>query len=467
MRVLRGAIVTRLTVGLGLVAGTVFFSTAAFLHISLTLRLEQHDRIKLGDKTHAVLHIVEEANATGDRDSLFHHLDDLQLGHNGLHVWIVAATGAILYGRGAPPVRSGAEDFMLSGQRKVDILSLPLPRSGMWAGSILRVAQETHARETMLRQHLYTLLLACGTAVAIIVALSWYVASRCLEPVKRLSREARSITPKDLGRRMSVPPEESELRGLVLSFNALLDRLEASHEQLRSFSANVAHELRTPLASLITGTQILLAADRSPEDTREALSSNLEELQLLNDLVNDMLFLAKADQGDRAEGIEYVDLGAEVDKVLHFCEALLHENNLTAKRSGTASLSCNPPLLRRALLNLITNAVQHTLAGQTVQVSIEGEGDTIRLGVLNPGPEIPEDVRERMFERFYRADISRSRQRTGHGLGLAIVAAIARMHGGTTFVERAGSHNHVGIVFPHQPPSFSQRECAATSSGNC
>ena len=121
---------------------------------------------------------------------------------------------------------------------------------------------------------------------------------------------------------------------------------------------------------------------------------------------------------------------------------------MVAERCGDAAAVCNPPLVLRALVNLLTNAIRHTRAGDTIRVLIEPDHGLVALSVLNPGLEIPTQVRAQMFDRFYRADTSRSRRQAGHGLGLAIVAAVARMHGGTVFVERIGQANRVGLRLP-------------------
>jgi two-component system heavy metal sensor histidine kinase CusS len=286
----------------------------------------------------------------------------------------------------------------------------------------------------------------CSLGVAGSVALSWLAIRRCLRPVTQLSNEAGAMTPRSLGRRLTAPPDGAEVAGLVRSFNQLLDRLEEAYAQLQAFNANVAHELRTPLASLVTGTQVTLSSIRSRDELLDALTSNLEEVELLNALVNDMLFLSRADMGDRAEGIESVDLEHEVDKALHYCEAMLHEHAIDAQRVGHASVLCNPALVRRAIVNLLTNAIRHTAPKGVVRVVIECGAETISLCVENPGPPIDAAVRTRMFDRFYRADAARSRHQPGHGLGLAIVAAIARMHGGTVFTTHSGGKNRVGLI---------------------
>lgn len=440
------SIAARLTAGLGVVALVAFSTAGWLLQRALESELVEADRLKLAGKIRVVLHFVDEASRSGDRAALFHHLDDLRIGHDGLHVWLVTQAGDTVYR--APNGNAAKLAPGLAPGVRADVTQTSLPPASLWPAGRLRVAIESGPRDELLRSHLQTLAFVCTLGVASTVLLSWLAIGRCLRPVSRLSAEASDITPSSMGRRLTMLPEGTELTGLVRAFNHALDRLEDAYAQLQAFNANVAHELRTPLASLITGTQVALSSPRSRADLHEVLVSNLEELQLLNALVSDMLFLSRADRGDRAKGLEEVALGAEADKAIRYCDALLQEAGVAAQRSGDAVAVCNPPIVLRALVNLLTNAIRHTRAGDTIRVLVEADHGLIALSVLNPGPEIPAPVRARMFGRFYRADTSRARSQAGHGLGLAIVAAVARMHGGTVSVERIGPVNRVGFTLP-------------------
>lgn len=458
-----GSLASRLTRGLGLVAAVVFVATGAWLHRSLALDLEAAGRDNLAGKSRVVLHFIDEAVRSGDMAALFHHLDDLRIGHDGLHVWLFDATAAPVYGtEPLTIVRPGRAHLGPSAAQPgstLDLLELALPAQSPWPGGLLRIGKDLRERERLLSTHLMTLVVVCTLGVVCTVVLSWFAIRRGLGVLARLSAEAAAITPASMGRRLTEQPADVELAGLVHAFNVVLDRQEAAYAQMEAFNADVAHELRTPLAALINGTQVMLAAPRPRDELCEAMASNLEELEQMNKLVSDMLFLARADRGGRAEDLVRVELGHETDKAIRYCEALLHEARVRAARQGDASMQCNAALVQRAVVNLLTNAVRHTAPGGEIVVTIEASGEAVRLWVQNPGAPIPGPVRERMFDRFFRAEPSRTRSgpSLGLGLGLAIVAATVRMHGGAVFADRVGAVNRVGFTLPRIPtPSAAQ-----------
>lgn len=448
------SIAARLTAGLGLIALVVFGSTSAWLQYALTVDLKNADLDSLGGKVKVVVHFASEAVSTGDIKAFFHHLDDLRIGHEGMHVALFDRSGRLVYGDARMPASKGDgpvhSRISIDGRNEIDMLSTPLPATSPWPGGKLSIGLDTGRRKSLLDSHLRTLIAVSGAGVALTALLSWFATRRSHRVIRSISREAMSITPATIGTRLSDPAKDAELSKFISAFNAVLARLHSSYGQMQAFNANVAHELRTPLATLINGSQVTLSAPRSRDELHDALTSNLEELEHLKALVNDMLFLARADNGDRAEGLETVFLGDEADKAIQYCEALLHESQVEAVRRGNALVSCSPGLIHRALANLLTNAIRHTAPRGRIEVLVETVAAETRLAVSNPGPPIPPTTREGMFDRFFRGDTPHANAGPRLGLGLAIVAAIARMHGGTTFIERRGSCNVVGLVLPNQ-----------------
>ena len=209
----------------------------------------------------------------------------------------------------------------------------------------------------------------------------------------------------------------------------------------------MAHELCTPLATLIGSTELALRKARDADELREVLGSNLEELQRVAGIVHDMLFLSQADRGASARRVPTASLAALAQQVFNYHEAALVDAGLTLKAVGDAEGSFDPPLLQRALSNLIGNATRYAQRGSTVRVEITAEAaGEVLLKVVNRGATIEPDHLPRLFDRFYRGDPSRSDADRNHGLGLSIVAAIARMHGGRPLATSSGGFSTIGMI---------------------
>jgi two-component system heavy metal sensor histidine kinase CusS len=458
------SIAARLTIALGATTLLVLAVAGWTLQQAMAASLAEADRAKLAAKMNVVVHFVDEATRSANHLQLLHDLDDLKIGHQELGIRITLPDGRAIYGSDPPVPLDGQSGTAGSPPESVDLVRATLPDTTLWPGASITLAQPTQPRERLLRSHLWTLIQVCVSGVVASVSLSWLAIRYCLRPLHQLSRQAHTISAKSLGMRLTVPAEGIELGVLVRSFNDVLARLERSYAQLQAFNANVAHELRTPLASLLTGTQVALSTHLTQESLREALTSNLEELSLLTTLVNDMLFLARADSGDRAEGLERVQLGKEADKAIRYCEGLFNEAGIVVGRVGDALVPCNAALVHRALVNLLTNAIRHTASPGPIQVVIQPREDEVILTVDNPGPPIDAAVSARMFDRFYSASASGADPQPGHGLGLAIVAAIARMHGGSVVADRLGNRNRVGFALP-LPTSTQAHRTSSTGAG--
>ncbi|HSY29116.1 MAG TPA: heavy metal sensor histidine kinase, partial [Burkholderiaceae bacterium] len=287
-------------------------------------------------------------------------------------------------------------------------------------------------------------LLVLSSVGALLVTILGYLIARLgLKPLVKLSQEAQELSPKNLSQRLQLSELPAELSNLGASFNGALGRLESAYQQLEVFNADVTHELRTPLANLIGQTQVALSRDRSAEQLVEVLQSNLEELERLRAIVNDMLFLTRADQGERASRLASVSIADEVNKTVEFLDFIMDEADVTVRVQGDASAQIEISLFRRAVTNLLHNAIQHSKAKAEIIVDVTDDQSEVRIAVSNPGEEISKEHLPRLFDRFYRVDSARSNSTESHGLGLSIVKAIAQMHNGSVF---ASCRNGVTVI---------------------
>lgn len=297
----------------------------------------------------------------------------------------------------------------------------------------------------------YELLNRLITALSAITLLGTLVASltaallvrRGLRPLKQLADAAESIGPKEGGKRIDAKAYGHEIEPFALQFNALLERTERAYQELEAFNANVAHELRTPLANLISQSEVELAKPRSPEELRETLASNLEEAHRLSHLVTDMLFLSHADRGVQARREPIDSLAFHMGEVVEFHESDLDLRGQVVEVEGDATLSGDVSLIRRAVSNLIANAARYALERSVIVIRIQENQDEAWLHVINRGPSLEPGQESQIFNRFYRAHESRRGEH--FGLGLSIVAAIAKMHGGRVQARSFSGRTDVGF----------------------
>jgi len=307
---------------------------------------------------------------------------------------------------------------------------------------MLDITHHQHFLQRM--QHL--IWLTVGLSALATAVLGAWAARSGLRPLRRMGEVAANVSAHSLTQRLPQQQMPAELADLAQAFNAMLGRLDDAFQRLSAFSADIAHELRTPLSNLLTQTQVILTQPRPLEDYREALHSNLEELQWMAQLVNDMLYLAKADHGLLVPKRETLVLEDEVDALLEFFTLLAEDAHVNLVREGTAHTTGDRGMLRRALSNLLDNALRFTPRGGEVRVRIE-EG--VRLSVENTGEGIPAALLPRLFDRFYRADPARHEGSSEHaGLGLAITQSIVRAHGGRIFCESGAGWTRFAIELP-------------------
>lgn len=273
-------------------------------------------------------------------------------------------------------------------------------------------------------------LFSTGLAVLASLLLVYLVLRRGLRALHRVADQASLIAPFNLAVRLPEHDAPLELQRMVAAFNAMLDRIATGYERLSQSSADLAHEIRTPIGALIGQTQVALNRTRAADEYQQVLESNLEELNRLSLIVDNILFLAQADHATLRIERTTLEMADELLRIADYFEGPADEAGLRfdVQASGTAWV--HAPLCRRALHNLVANAVRYSVRGTVVRLSAKQDDTSSTLVVENQGMPIPPEQLERLFDRFYRADAVHARPAESSGLGLAIVKAIMDLHGG-------------------------------------
>jgi two-component system heavy metal sensor histidine kinase CusS len=286
------------------------------------------------------------------------------------------------------------------------------------------------------RQRIY---LAVGLAFLLTALLGFVLLRRGLRPLRDMTAHATDISPARLHSRMSSENTPVELQQLSEAYNAMLDRLAEGYQRLTQFSADLAHEIRTPVGSLMGHCQVALRQGRSADEYQALLASNLEELERISRIVESILFLARADDTQAVVQRQPLQVHAELERVAEYFEGLAEERRIRLLISGEATLDADPLLLRRALSNLVANAIRYADAHSDVLIGVESSAGHCMIWVENQGPALDPAALTHLFDRFYRGDASRQQNSDSNGLGLAIVAAIMQLHGGEASVAQPQS----------------------------
>ena len=287
-----------------------------------------------------------------------------------------------------------------------------------------------------------------GTLACAVLAL--LVARRGLRPVAEITETVRGVTRHGAAGLPGGREWPEELRVLAGESDRMLRRLDESYARLERFTADAAHELRTPLNNLMLGTSLLLSRERTADEYRRHAENCQDQYQRLHRLVESLLFLARVEDGGEALQCEACDAGQICREVVEFHGAAAEAAGVVLSSEGGAGLFADALLVKQALGNLVSNAVDHTPAGGTVSVVVTAAGGGVTIAVADTGSGIPAGHLPRVFDRFYRADAARAaKPRGGAGLGLAIVAMVMRWHGGTATAEsRAGMGTVMTLRFP-------------------
>lgn len=459
---MKTTLTVRLTVLYTLVAASVLAGMAVLVLMTTHQHFVELDQAFMLDKAKL---IQESEKGKQGLEEVSQRIKEIAESHHGLHlqlwsnqVLVVGSAALEVPGRLSatknPPgqlvdweangtsLRGLSQDIEFNFDRGVD-------PAGNTAAARLILAVETHHHAMFQTSLAKTLGVFVLLATALSGFLGWWAARTGLSPLRVMRERATKVTASKLNHRMPVDEVPVEMADLATSLNEMLERLEADFVRLQDFSGDLAHELRTPINNLLTQTQVALSHPRDATSYRDTLASNAEEYQRLARMVSDMLFLAKADRGIALPNPETLELSDEVSALFDFYEAVAEDLGIELKSEGHGQVQGDRLMIRRAISNLLSNALRHAEARTQVAVAVAAYENGVRLSVSNRGTGIGQEHLPRLFDRFYRVDKARTRPESdGAGLGLAITNAIMQAHHGSIAVESDANKTKFILDFP-------------------
>ena len=319
----------------------------------------------------------------------------------------------------------------------------------------MQIAIDISQQEELLARYRHRFWVILAGTLAIFPLVGYQIARRSIRPVREVAATARHISSTNLHERIQPEGYPSELASLAATFNTMLDGLEESFGRISRFSADIAHDLRTPVNNIRGEAEVALARARTVDEYREVLGSCLEEAVRLSDLISDLLFLARSESPLAHLHRESINVGELLSGIREYYEASATDRGVslsTVVPNGSVIAQLDRTLLQRAVGNLVSNALAHTPPGKSVVLGASVESAAVRIEISDTGAGIPPEALPRVFDRFFRVDESRSQASGGTGLGLAIVQSIMQLHGGNVEIaSKVGQGTQVTLRLPVSP----------------
>lgn len=419
---------------------TTLTALCSVVYVFLAITLEDKQKTVLQQNRAVVEHLIAEANKLKSTEELVHKLDDFLFSNEELSVTLRTAQGTMLY------EKERAYDQSAVLKRSQSIVS-----TQNWDNVEINLLLDIKADRELKEKFAWLLLAVAIVGSTLVATLGYWISRSGLKPLRLLTEQTQRITASELGARLDATVQPLEIQGLVNQFNALLSRLQQSYGQMEDFNANVAHELKNPIATLIASHELALRSSARDDAQADYLASNLEELQRISVIVNDMLFMSRADSGSLARTVWVENLADLAQSVADYYEASAAEVDVTLLVHGNIGAHVDTGLFKRALSNLVSNAIRYADKHSAVRIKLEKHPDQagfVRVSVVNVGAAVGEADLPKIFERFFRASPARDNSRDHHGLGLAIVNAVAKMHGGKTLASYQDRVFEIGFEFP-------------------
>ncbi len=468
------SITIRLTLLFALASTTVLMSVGTIIGLVVEKHFEEMDLVEQRGKLKLVQHALIKTTTQTELTQLPQQLTDALIGHPGLSVIVVGPDHETIYATAGASFPHALLDS--ASDESADQVEPMLWKQGHheYSGIAMTVATginnklhytvaialDIQHRRQFMQLFKETLWVLFTLGIMLSAILGWVAVHQGLSPVRRIALVAQGISASQLDDRLSLDTVPSEVLDLAESFNGMLSRLEASFARLTNFSSDLAHELRAPVSNLMTQSQVALSKTRTADEYRDVLASNLEEFDRLARMISDMLFLAKTDHGLMVPQRDRIDLVNEIQQLIEFYEPLTEESGLSIAISGHGSTLGDHLMIRRALSNLLSNALRHTPRGGKIEAQVrENANGEVSVCIENSGTDIAPEHITHLFDRFYRVDPARQHSGEGVGLGLAITQSIIEAHQGSIAVTSSNGLTRFEITLPNARP-----ERAGTSS---
>jgi two-component system heavy metal sensor histidine kinase CusS len=444
-------------------ATTVLLMLGFVIASSVEQHFEELDMEVLSGKMELTRQGLQGVTSQVGLTEFTHQLARSLVGHHGLEVMVLDADRAVIFATAGAifepeMVAAQASQVPLRpalwhlGEQTFRGIAQQIPTSasdstGRPVSVVVAAATDIGHHQAYMQSFLQTLWVFVACAAVLIGVLGWVAVRRGLAPLRTMREQAQVVNAQQLSHRLAVQSVPQELAELAESLNDMLARLEVAFARLSDFSSDIAHELRTPVSNLMTQTQVALSRPRNATEYREILESNAEELEHMARMISDMLLLARAEHGLVTSSGASFTLASEICALFDYYDAVAEEKGLQLVLSGDATVAADRLMLRRALANLLSNAIRHATPHTKLQVDISTHEDVVSIGLENSGDVIPPEFLERIFDRFFRVDAARQRSE-GTGLGLAIAKSIVLAHGGRISANSAQWRTRFTVTLP-------------------
>jgi heavy metal sensor kinase len=444
---------TRLTLWFVFIIGVTLVGLSLFLSSQFLNSLASSIDIGLQGEASQILASVENES----EGLAFSNLDASgwgRISYSGFAVRLIDLSGSVVEQRGDPgeePIWGPLKEGFYTSSRSGDdtlwrTITKPIKSENGSVLGWLQVVQSLDVLTNTQQDVRDQLTFMIPTLLFILGLVGYFLASRALHPIDEITRTAGSINASDLGKRVNYFGPQDEVGRLAATFDKMLAGLQSAFEREQRFSADAAHELRTPLSVLKSGLEIALSRERSAGEYRETLQDMSNQVERLINLSNSLLMLARLEQR-RLEGEQsIVNMTDMLDSIVEQYQLLASKRRIEIRSDLPIVLMVKgyPDALMRLFINLMDNAVNYTPEGGRIELKAVEQGEWVRVEIFNNTPDLKDDQLDHLFERFYRSDPSRSRHSGGAGLGLSIAKEVVEAHGGKISVVRQPGE---GITF--------------------